>query len=214
MAEWLNALVSKTGMGATSSRVRIPPSPQKILTGFLYMKYLALLRGINVSEQKIIKMKELADALSKAGFNNVRTYIQSGNVIFDSSKKSNSALSKDVSKVIFNSFGHDVDVIVCSQKELTNIIEKAPFKKKDLGKKLYVSFLAEKPDVERTKLIKSLSTASETFVLNGTAIYTTRDPKLPFDKTVLGVLDKKIKMTITTRNWNVVNKISELMQTA
>ena len=176
------------------------------------MIFAAFLRGINVSGQKIIKMKELAKALSDSGYEGVKTYIQSGNVIFESQNKSTAALADDISKVIKKSFGHDVEVIVITQNELGKVINKAPFKKKDLDKKLYVTFIREKPDSEKTKLIKSLSNPIETFILNGSTLYTIRDPKLSFDKTVLGTIDKKLKMTVTTRNWNVVNKVFELMQ--
>ena len=175
------------------------------------MKFVAFLRGINVSGQRIIKMKELSEALTDSGYEGVKTYIQSGNVIFESQKKSTAVLSGDISNVIKKSFGHDVDIIVVSQNELEKIIDKAPFKKKDLDKKLYVTFISAKPDSEKTKLIKSLSNPMETFILNGSTLYTIRNPKLSFDKTVLGTIDKKLKMTVTTRNWNVVNKVYELM---
>lgn len=175
-------------------------------------KYVAFLRGINVSGHKIIKMKELAEAFEDAGYKNVKTYIQSGNVIFESTKKSNGALEKAISKLILNSFGHEVEVIVRTQKEIEDTISKAPFKKKDQDKKLYVTFLVDNLSSENIKLLKSLSNTAETFFTTGKEIYTIRDPKLQFDKTVLGTFDKKLKVSTTTRNWNVVNKINELMQ--
>lgn len=175
-------------------------------------KYAAFLRGINVGGSKIIKMKELAEAFEEAGYKNVKTYIQSGNVIFESPKKSNSTLEKAISKLIVDSFGHEVDIMIRAQKEIEDIITKAPFKKKDEDKKLYVTFLAVKLSPENTKLLKSLSNPAERFFTNGKELYTIRDPKLQFDKTVLGSFDKKLKVPTTTRNWNVVNKIYELMQ--
>lgn len=176
------------------------------------MIFAAFLRGINVSGQKIIKMKELVKALTDSGFERVKTYIQSGNVIFESQKKNAASFPKDISRIIQKSFGHDVDVIVISQRELGKIIDKAPFKKKDLDKKLYVTFIREQLESEKIKLIKSLSNQLETFILNGSTLYTIRDPNLSFDKTMLGTIDKKLKLTVTTRNWNVVNKVYELMQ--
>ena len=175
-------------------------------------KYVAFLRGINVGGNKIIRMKELAEALSKAGYKNVRTYIQSGNVIFESPKKSNNDIQKDLSKLILKSFGHEVDVMVRTQKEMEDVIKKAPFIKKDLDKKLYLTFTGDKLSPENTKLLKSLSNPAETFFTTAKEIYTIRDPKLQFDKTILGAFDKKLKVPTTTRNWNVVNKIYELMQ--
>jgi uncharacterized protein (DUF1697 family) len=174
-------------------------------------KYAAFLRGINVGGHKIIKMKDLAEALSGAGYKNVRTYIQSGNVIFESSKKNNKVIEKDLSKLIMKSFGHEVDIMVRTQKEVEDVIKKAPFKKKDSDKKLYVTFLQDKLTAENTKLLKSLNNAAETFHIIGKEIYTVRDPEVQYDKTTLGSFDKKLKVPTTTRNWNVINKITELM---
>ena len=175
------------------------------------MKYVAFLRGINVSGHKIIKMKELAESLAKAEYKNVRTYIQSGNVIFEAGKKSNNIIAKEIAKIILETFGHEVEIMVRTQKEIEDIIKKAPFKKKDSDKKLYLTFLQDKLSAENVKLLRSLNNPAETFFTTGKELYTIRDPKLQFDKTILGTFDKKLKVPTTTRNWNVVNKINELM---
>lgn len=177
------------------------------------MTYVALIRGINVGKKSII-MKELAQAVVSAGFKNVRTYIQSGNVIFETNKTSNFVLENKFSKIILNKFGYKVDVMVRTESEMNSLIKTAPFKQIDIksGKKLYVTFLQRELNPENVKLLKSLNNPQETFILNGSTLYTIRDPQSSFDKTVLGVIDKKIKMAVTTRNWNVVNKIYELMQ--
>lgn len=174
-------------------------------------KYIAFLRGINVGGHKIIKMKELAESLTDAGYTNVKTYIQSGNVILETAKKSNNVIANEISKVILKAFGHEVETMVRTQKEVEDIIKKAPFKKKDSDKKLYVTFLQNNLTADNMKLLKSLSNAAEAFHIIGKEIYTIRDPKLQFDKTTLGSFDNKLKVPTTTRNWNVVNKINELM---
>ena len=175
--------------------------------------YVALIRGINVGKKTII-MKKLAEAITSAGYKNVTTYIQSGNVIFETKKTSNSTLGRKFSNIILDKFGYDVDVMIRTKDEFSLIIKEAPFKKADINsdKKLYVTFLLEKLNTENTRLLKSLNNPQETFYAKGSEIYTIRDPKISFDKTVLGVLDKKLKVPTTTRNWNVVNKVYELMQ--
>ena len=162
-------------------------------------KYVAFLRGINVSGHKIIKMKELTKAFINTGYSNVKTYIQSGNVIFESTKKKSETLAEEIHKLILKSFGHDVEIIVRTSKEIEDIIKSAPFKKKDLdsGKKLYVTFLKENLSAENIKLLKSLSNPQETLHIKGREIYITRDPKLQFNKTVLGTFDKKLKTPAT-----------------
>ncbi|HLT24046.1 MAG TPA: DUF1697 domain-containing protein [Ignavibacteria bacterium] len=177
------------------------------------MKYIAFLRGINVGGSKKIIMKELAAAFTDAGYEDVKTYIQSGNVLFSTVKKSPSSLEKDASALIKKSFGHDVEIMVRTGKEMNDIIKAAPFKKKDIdsGKLLYITMLKEKLTVENVKLLKSLTNPQEIFHYHNKEIYTIRDPKVSYDKAVLGTFDKKLKVSTTTRNWNVMNKLNELI---
>lgn len=176
-------------------------------------KYIAFLRGINVSGSKKIIMKELSKAFEETGYDDVKTYIQSGNVIFSTSRKSNSALEKSIADLIKKSFGFDVEIMVRTTKEISNIINDAPFKKKDesSGKLLYVTMLKEKLSAENKKLLKSLANPQEKFNYKNKEIYTIRDPKVSYDKAILGTFDKKLKVPTTTRNWNVMNKLNELI---
>lgn len=176
-------------------------------------KYIAFLRGINVGGSKKILMKELAAAFTDAGYEDVRTYIQTGNVLFSTGRKSSASLEKDVAAVIKGSLGHDVEIMIRTAKEMEDIIKAAPFKKKDTdsGKLLYVTMLKEKLTTENIKLLKSLNNPQETFHYKNKEIYTIRDPKVSYDKAVLGTFDKKLKVPTTTRNWNVMNKLNELI---
>lgn len=90
------------------------------------MKYLAFLRGINVGGNALIPMAELRDALAKCGLQNVKTYIQSGNVIFDSDISDKTKLGKIVHDCIKERFGHDVAVAIFTEKEWRSVITAAP----------------------------------------------------------------------------------------
>jgi len=88
------------------------------------MKYIALLRGINVGGNKKVDMKKLKTTFESMGFKNVYTYINSGNIIFDSSEKTN--LDKKIEKKIKSIFGFDVDVIVKTQNQIKKIVNTIP----------------------------------------------------------------------------------------
>jgi uncharacterized protein (DUF1697 family) len=176
-------------------------------------KYIAFLRGINVGGSKKIIMKKLSASFSAAGYRNVKTYIQSGNVLFSTVKKSNSALEKNISEFIKNDFGFEVDIMVRSDKELNHIIENEPFKKKDeaSGKLMYITMLKDKLSAENIKLLRSFNNPQEKFYYLNKEIYTIRDPKVSYDKSILGTFDKKLKVPTTTRNRNVMHKLNELI---
>ncbi|MBK7267288.1 MAG: DUF1697 domain-containing protein [Ignavibacteriales bacterium] len=90
-------------------------------------QYIALLRGINVSGHKIIKMAELKELLMSIGFRNVQTYIQSGNVVFESDDTSIPDLELSIMSGIAGKYGFDVEVMVRTVNEFSRIIETNPF---------------------------------------------------------------------------------------
>ena len=107
------------------------------------IRYIALLRGINVSGQKIIKMEALKNIFESLKLKNVKTYIQSGNVIFDASEKNSVLLNERIEKHLNKSLGYKVSVMLRTVTELGEIIKLNPYKKIDIDKDihLYVSFL-------------------------------------------------------------------------
>jgi uncharacterized protein (DUF1697 family) len=91
-------------------------------------RYVALLRGINVSGKNIMSMKALKELFVDVGMKNVTTYIQSGNVVFETENADNSDISKKLETAISNVFGYEVPVIIRSKRELREIIVKNPFR--------------------------------------------------------------------------------------
>src|SRR6218665_3055571 len=89
--------------------------------------YLALLRGINVSGKKIIKMEDLRKLMGDAGYTNVKTYIQSGNIVFESAEKSKDKLAKAIETLIEKHFGFDVTVFVTDKTAIEAAIDNNPF---------------------------------------------------------------------------------------
>lgn len=95
--------------------------------------YIALLRGINVGGHRSLKMEDLRELFSSMGFDNVTTYIQSGNVIFDASSKDETVLARRIKAQIEDTFGYDVPVIIYSAKRLQKILDEVPFEKRRAG---------------------------------------------------------------------------------
>ncbi len=107
--------------------------------------YVAMLRGVNVSGHNTIKIEALRGLCQSFGFRKVETYIQSGNIVFQTAPENSATLSKRIGKTIFQSFGFDTLVIVRTSKEIRNVIASNPFlKEKGIdSSKLHVTFLSE-----------------------------------------------------------------------
>lgn len=174
--------------------------------------YISILRGINVSGQKLIKMDALKKMYEKLNFENIKTYIQSGNVIFSSNEKEAKNLEKIISSKIQTEFGFDVPVIVLSVKTLENIIKQNPFTKDDLKDLsfLHVTFLADKTENfdKETIIEKRLSNEEIEFTPNAIYLYCPNG----YGKTKLNnsFLEAKLKVKATTRNWKTTNELLKL----
>jgi len=174
-------------------------------------KFVALLRGINVSGQKQIKMPDLKTLSEDLGFTKVQTYIQSGNVIFSAREKSNKKLEDKISSAIKSKFGFDVQVIVVTPEEIEYVIQKSPFikKKKDL-EKLYVTFLSENLPAENIKKLNAVDYSPEEYIIDGRYIYLFVPNGYGKAKLNNNLFENKFKVFGTTRNWKTVNKLFEL----
>jgi uncharacterized protein (DUF1697 family) len=176
------------------------------------MKHLALLRGINVSGHKMIKMDALKRALEEIGFQNVVTYIQSGNVFVESEEESRGKIGFLIKQEIYKTFGHDVPVIVIGKEDLQVCLDRNLFlkdKNVDL-KKLYVSFISsELPENMITQINLNFIKPDE-IQLDGKRIYLKYDISPAKTKLDNKWIEKSMNVVSTTRNWNTVNKLLEL----
>ncbi|MCG6912479.1 DUF1697 domain-containing protein, partial [bacterium BMS3Abin03] len=129
------------------------------------MKYIAFLRGINVSGHRIIKMEELRKIFEALKFKNVKTYIQTGNVIFETTVKDPDSLTKKIEKYLHKSLGYEVETMLRTIPEMEEIIKNNPFKKNKLDKTLhlYLTFLSEEPINEMKKSLIDSSNDVATF---------------------------------------------------
>ena len=172
---------------------------------------LVLLRGINVSGTKMIKMDALIKSLENIGFTNVRTYIQSGNVFVDSNETA-SKVAFMIKQEIFKTFGHDVANIVITKQDLEYCLTKNPYlKDKDVDtKKLYVAFVSKELNENAIHELKISQFKPDEAIVDGNKIFVKYD--IGAGKTHLDqkYIEKKLNVTATMRNWNTVNKLFEM----
>ncbi|MBX7182991.1 MAG: DUF1697 domain-containing protein, partial [Bacteroidia bacterium] len=164
-------------------------------------KLVALLRGINVSGQKIIPMKELQGLFEKQGLGHVKTYIQSGNVVFTSSNRK--GLELLLEQAILEHFGYEVPVFIRSQEELQDLVGKNPFESPD-REKSYLVFLEKTPTQEQFKKAQEFVGTDEELVLVGKEIYL-KTPSYGNTKINNNFLENKLQQKASTRNWNTTN---------
>lgn len=178
------------------------------------MKYISILRGINVSGQKKIKMADLKILYEKQGFENVITYIQSGNVVFESNSEKNiEALRKIIEKAIKEEYLFYVPVDIRTNKELEQIIQKCPYqeaKEDDNGTKVLVTFLQSMPSEEKKELLFTYVKPPERLIIQGREAYLYCPNGYGKSKLSNTFIEKKICITSTTRNWKSVKKLYEL----
>ena len=172
-------------------------------------KYVAFLRGINVGGNKIVPMAKLKSILEDSGFENVRTLLASGNVIFEGKKENLPSLTKKISTTLDETFGFTIPVILRDADEIEKIITVDPFKGIGVTKdtRLYVTFLSEE---SKSKLkIPYYSTDKSFQILNikDKAIFSVLDVSKTGTVDAMAILEKEFGKNITTRNWNTIVKI-------
>jgi len=176
-------------------------------------KFIALLRGINVGGKRKVLMADLKTLFSNLGYSNCITYIQSGNIIFDSNdKKENSQLAATIQKAIFDHYQFEVPVMVRNLNEWKQTIEKNPFfKNSDISiDRLHLTLLDKNPEEEQIKKLNTTDFGADKFVNIGQDIFICCEGKYSDSKLTNTLFEKKLACQATTRNWKTVLKLSEL----
>ncbi|MCQ6560582.1 DUF1697 domain-containing protein [Paenibacillus mendelii] len=177
--------------------------------------YIALLRGINVGGKNKIKMADLREALGAVGLARVQTYIQSGNVLFESDEDE-AVLRNRIEQMIEKEFGMPIKVMIRSSAELNKLVEVCPFSRKLIAdaeaasesESLYVAMLLEEPQAEKLEKLGAFSSQDEQFRVVGRDIYLLFHQSIRNSK--LAVQVEKLGVPVTTRNWKTINKLVTL----
>ncbi len=170
-----------------------------------------MLRGINVSGQKLIKMTDLKDSMTELGFNNISTYVQSGNILFESGDKNLMLLARSIEEKIKTNFDFDVPCIVKTAIYFKKILESNDFLQQDKGENsCYVTFLEKAPDPNLVEKIDQEQYLPEEFILKHDVIYFYAAQGYGKAKMNNNFFESKLKLKATTRNWKTVNKLFQL----
>lgn len=174
--------------------------------------YVAMLRGINVGSGRIVKMERLRGSFEALGFGGVRTYVQSGNVIFESDQKPQTGLSDKIEGKIQRDFGFTVPVLVKTSKKIAQIVSDNPLvKEKGIDhSKLHVTFLSHAPPKTAVKVLEPLATGRERFCILNREIYLYCPDGYGNTKLSNNAIEKRLSVVATTRNWRTVNALLEM----
>lgn len=177
--------------------------------------YIALFRGINVSGYNKIKMTELKQLFLNENFQNVQTYIQSGNVIFDTDETEISSIQNRLINAIKLNFDYTINVLILTKTELKNIANSNPYLKNNSQidvSKLHVTLLDKTPCNEKTAAIKSkFQTNNDAFEIHHKTIYIYCPNGYGKTKLTTALFEKNLKTSATTRNWKTISRLYELI---
>ena len=179
-------------------------------------QFVALLRGINVGGKNLIRMTELKTCFEALGFEDVRTYIQSGNVLFGAAHSARTHLASQIEEGLSKTFGYRSWVAVRSHKEMKNIVERAPegFGSDPAAYRYDVIFLKE--PVTAAQAMKSVSTkegVDQAFAGKGVLYFSRLDSKAT-QSHLARLIGMPIYQSMTIRNWNTTTKLLKLMEAA
>ena len=170
-------------------------------------RYIAFLRAINVGGTTIIKMSDLKKMFESFGLENVETYIQTGNVIFESDERSASALEKRVERQLEQASGKRIRLFVRTMREVAGMLKKCPFDPKD-GETVHVVILERKPAAKNVKALLAIRSEADDFAVKEKEAYHLRHDR---EKSVFSnsLMEKILAVPGTTRNLRTIQKIVE-----
>jgi uncharacterized protein (DUF1697 family) len=178
----------------------------------LVARYAVLLRGINIGPRNRISMPELRSALEAAGFGEVQTYLQSGNVVLESRGKAESVHRK-VEGVIAERFGLEIAVLVRTKAELARIVKRNPLGAVAKDPKRYqVSFLDRPLPAKTLEELEALAAPAERVAAHGREVYAWHPAGVARSKLWARLAGKSLGPTATSRNWRTVEALHELLR--
>lgn len=171
--------------------------------------YIALLRGINVGGHKKVPMAELRELLYQSGFENVLTYIQSGNIILQSSVDDKSKIESTIQQSIQSHFGFEVPVIVKTGTELQIIFDSCPFSEAKKADSYFI-LLSDIPQQSLVEIVTDITFENEEFVIIKDCMYLHTSMGYGNSKFNMSWFEKKLNIKATSRNYKTIVKLLSL----
>jgi len=171
------------------------------------MRQIVLLRGINLGPTRRVPMAALRKLLDDAGYEDVRTYVQSGNIVLSSAEDPRK-LERSLKKLISHEFGFDVPVIARTRNQLAQVVERDPLREVvDNDKRYQVSFLSGKLDRKTADGLKAAVVEPEALVISGLEVYAWHPEGVARSKRWNTLAGKGLGVTATARNWTTVQNL-------
>ena len=176
--------------------------------------HLVLLRGINVSGHRMIKMDALKKTLEDIGFQDVQTYIQTGNVFVNTLEESAAKVGFLIKQEIYKVFGHDVPTVVIHENDLKACFRNNPFLKEPEAdtKKMYVAFISTHLTSESINHLKISNIKPDEVAVDESRIYIKYAISPAKTRLDQNYIEKKLNVTATIRNWNTVTQLLQIFE--
>ena len=173
-------------------------------------RHVVLLRGINIGPRNRVAMPALREALEEAGFTDVQTYLQSGNVVVESRAKPET-VRKKVEQLIAERFGLEIAVVVRTKAELAAVVKRNPHAKVATNPKAYqVTFLEKKLPAKTVRELEQSAAADERVVVSGREVYAWHPQTIARSKLWSKLAGQGLGVVATSRNWTTVEALLEL----
>jgi uncharacterized protein (DUF1697 family) len=175
------------------------------------ISYVALLHGINLIGQRPVSVNELNKYFELAGFTNIRIYIQTGNVLFDSDETNESAIQSTIEKFLLSNLGYSVTVLIRMIHDVKKVIRNNPFDNLSNSEKqnLYITFLSDSPSPALQGALGVYSNDAEYARVVNKEVYV-YSPNYGITCFSNNFIERKLGLSATTRNWAVITKLPEL----
>jgi uncharacterized protein (DUF1697 family) len=176
------------------------------------MRYVALLRGINVGGHAKLSMTHLRELLQSLGYTDVMTYLQSGNALFTSPRDDPTELAREIEDQISRDLGLGIKVLIRTREELATVVDGNPFPNATMSPtRHHVSFLSAPPNGERLAEIDPRQFEPDQFRVGDQVMYLWYPDGSGRTKLSNEFWERRLKVSATTRNWNTVTKLLSLM---
>ncbi len=173
--------------------------------------YIALLRGINVGGHNKLPMKDLRTLLANLGLQSVKTYIASGNVVFQSENTNTAELAAQISAAIYAQHGFEPRILILTRQEMETAVQANPYPEaQPEPKTLHFYFLADDPQNPDLTTLESLKKDNERFQLIGRVFYLHAPDGIGRSK-VAEKAERLLSAPATARNWRTVSKIIDIL---
>lgn len=173
-------------------------------------QYVVFLRAVNVSGKNIVKMAVLKEVLEQSGFEAVKTYIQSGNIILKS-KDGADGVSQQVHRLIQKYFDLDIIVFVCTPDMLQQALKHNPYPADVPPNKVYFTFMDAVPEPEALKALQAMDFGSDVWEIKDRVLYFYLPDGMANSKMSNNLFEKKLKVQATGRNLNTIRKVLAML---